>query len=113
MPKMTPSEAFVETLVAHGVKNVFGIVGSAYIVARMAEITGRCFDMALAERGPTQLNIPRDYFYGEIDCEIPHPQRVARGPGAEESLDEAAEILSKAKFPVILCGGGVIMSGGI
>jgi len=215
MPKMTPSEAFVETLVAHGVKNVFGIVGSAYMdaldlfpsagirfiptvheqgaghmadgyarasgrqgvciaqngpgvtnfvtstaaafwahspvvvvtpetgsgtmglggfqetdqlpifskitkfqghvnnLARMAEITGRCFDMALAERGPTQLNIPRDYFYGEIDCEIPRPQRVARGPGAEQSLDEAADILSKAKFPVILAGGGVIMSDGI
>src|SRR4029453_9766271 len=78
-----------------------------------AEITGGCFDMGLAERGPTQLNIPRDYFYGEIDCEIPKPQRVARGPGAEESLDGAADILSKAEFPVILSGGGVIMSGGI
>src|SRR5687768_13858647 len=33
MPKMTPSEAFVETLVAHGVKDVFGIVGSAYMDA--------------------------------------------------------------------------------
>ena len=33
MPKMTPSEAFVETLVAHGVKNVFGIVGSAFMDA--------------------------------------------------------------------------------
>ncbi|MEP7276701.1 MAG: thiamine pyrophosphate-binding protein, partial [Betaproteobacteria bacterium] len=31
--KMTPSEAFVETLVAHGVTNVFGIVGSAYMDA--------------------------------------------------------------------------------
>ena len=31
--KMTPSEAFVETLVAHGVKDVFGIVGSAYMDA--------------------------------------------------------------------------------
>src|SRR5262249_24499610 len=31
--KMTPSEAFVETLVAQGVKDVFGIVGSAYIDA--------------------------------------------------------------------------------
>ncbi|MGE3628188.1 MAG: thiamine pyrophosphate-binding protein, partial [Hyphomicrobiales bacterium] len=31
--------------------------------ARMAEITARCFDMAMSERGPTQLNIPRDYFY--------------------------------------------------
>src|ERR1700694_1073559 len=81
-------------------------------VGRMAEITGRCFDMALAERGPTQLNIPRDYFYGEIDCEIPRPQRLARGPGAEESLDRAAELLAAAKFPVIVAGGGVIISGG-
>src|ERR1700688_5150106 len=31
--KMTPAEAFVETLVAHGVKDVFGIVGSAYMDA--------------------------------------------------------------------------------
>jgi sulfoacetaldehyde acetyltransferase len=30
---MTSSEAFVETLVAHGVRNVFGIVGSAYMDA--------------------------------------------------------------------------------
>ena len=28
MTRMTPSEAFVETLVAHGVKHMFGIVGS-------------------------------------------------------------------------------------
>src|SRR6516164_10019632 len=31
--KMTPSEAFVETLVAQGVTDVFGIVGSAYMDA--------------------------------------------------------------------------------
>src|SRR5213082_3812086 len=31
--RMTPSEAFVETLVAQGVKDVFGIVGSAYMDA--------------------------------------------------------------------------------
>ena len=30
---MTPSEAFVETLVAQGVTDVFGIVGSAYMDA--------------------------------------------------------------------------------
>ena len=34
---------------------------------RMAEYTGRCFDRAMSEMGPTQLNIPRDYFYGEIE----------------------------------------------
>ena len=170
---MTPSEAFVETLVSRGVKDVFGIVGSAYMDAldlfplagirfisvaheqggghmadgyarvsgrhgvciaqngpgitnfvtstaaafwahspvvvitpetgsatlglggfqeteqlpifskitkyqahvnnraRMAELTGRAFDRAMLEMGPTQLNIPRDFFYGDIECEIP------------------------------------------
>jgi sulfoacetaldehyde acetyltransferase len=30
---MTSSEAFVETMVAHGTKNIFGIVGSAFMDA--------------------------------------------------------------------------------
>ncbi|MCK9381834.1 MAG: sulfoacetaldehyde acetyltransferase [Sulfuritalea sp.] len=212
---MTPSEAFVETLVANGVTDVFGIVGSAYMDAldifpaagirfvptvheqgaghmadgyarvsgrhgvciaqngpgitnfvtsvaaaywahspvvmitpetgsmsiglggfqeteqlpifskitkyqghvnnpkRMAEITARCFDRAMLEMGPTQLNIPRDYFYGDYDYEIPQPIRIERGAGGERSLDEAAELLANAKFPVILSGGGVIAAGGM
>jgi sulfoacetaldehyde acetyltransferase len=210
--KMTPSEAFVETLVAHGVKDVFGIVGSAYMdaldlfplagirfisvaheqgaghmadgyarasgrhgvciaqngpgvtnfvtstaaaywahspvvvvtpetgsmtlglggfqeteqlpifskitkyqahvynKARMAELTSRAFDRALLEMGPTQLNVPRDFFYGDIECEIPRPIAIERGAGGERSLDEAAELLAGAQFPVILAGGGVVMS---
>src|SRR5215467_10218519 len=214
MPRMTPSEAFVETLVAHGVKHVFGIVGSAYMDAldlfppagirfisvaheqgaghmadgysrvsnrqgvciaqngpgitnfvtaaaaaywahspvvvitpetgsatqglggfqetdqmpifskitkfqahvnrpdRLAEFTSRCFDLALSERGPTQLNIPRDYFYGDIDVTLPRPIRVERAAGGAKSLDEAAKLLADAKFPVIVTGGGVIMSDG-
>jgi sulfoacetaldehyde acetyltransferase len=79
---------------------------------RMAEITARCFDRAMLEMGPTQLNIPRDYFYGDIECEIPAPIRVGRGAGDEAALDEAARLLASAKFPVILAGGGVIMSEG-
>ncbi|MGA8260380.1 MAG: sulfoacetaldehyde acetyltransferase [Arenicellales bacterium] len=212
---MTPSEAFVETLAAHGVANVFGIVGSAYMDAldlfpaagirfiptvheqgaahmadgyarvsgrhgvcigqngpgitnfvtaiaaaywahspvlavtpetgsttiglggfqeteqmpifskitkyqghvngpgRMAELTGRCLDMALAERGPTQLNIPRDFFYGEIDTAIPEPRNIERGAGGERSLSEAVELLASARFPVIVSGGGVIMADGM
>ena len=210
--RMTPSEAFVETLVAQGVKDVFGIVGSAYMDAldlfplagirfisvaheqgaghmadgyarvsgrhgvciaqngpgitnfvtataaafwahspvvvvtpetgsmtlglggfqeteqlpifskitkyqahvnnraRMAELTGRAFDRALLEMGPTQLNIPRDFFYGDIECEIPRPIVIERGAGGERSLDEAAELLAGAQFPVLLAGGGVIMA---
>ena len=33
MPRMTPSEALVETMVAEGITNVFGIVGSAFMDA--------------------------------------------------------------------------------
>ncbi len=213
--KMTPSEAFVETLVANGVTDIFGIMGSAFMDAmdifapagirlipvvheqgaahmadgyarvsgrhgvvigqngpgisncvtaiaaaywahspvvivtpetgtmgmglggfqeanqlpmfqeftkyqghvvnpkRMAEFTGRCFDRAISEMGPTQLNIPRDYFYGEIQCEIPRPMRVERGAGGEQSLNDAAELLAQAKFPVILAGGGVVMGDAV
>jgi sulfoacetaldehyde acetyltransferase len=80
---------------------------------RMAEYTARCFDRAMSEMGPTQLNIPRDYFYGEIDVEIPKPARLDRGPGGETSLNEAAELLAQAKNPVIVSGGGVVMSDAV
>ena len=80
--------------------------------ARMAELTGRAFDRALLEMGPTQLNIPRDYFYGDIECEIPQPLAIERGAGGEKSLDEAAALLASAQFPVILAGGGVVMADG-
>ncbi|PQP15157.1 sulfoacetaldehyde acetyltransferase [Rhodococcus opacus] len=80
---------------------------------RMAEFTGRCFDRAMSEMGPTQLNIPRDYFYGEIETEIPQPTRLDRGPGGETSLNEAAELLAQAEFPVIVSGGGVVMADGV
>ncbi|BBB29472.1 sulfoacetaldehyde acetyltransferase [Neptunomonas japonica] len=77
--------------------------------ARMAEYTARCFDRAMLENGPTQLNIPRDLFYGDIDCEIPKPIRIERAAGGEESLKEAAELLANAEFPVMISGGGVVI----
>ncbi len=81
--------------------------------ARMAEYTARCFDRAMSEIGPTQLNIPRDYFYGEVDIDVPEPMRVDRGPGGEKTLNEAAEMLKTAKFPVIISGGGVVMADAV
>jgi sulfoacetaldehyde acetyltransferase len=80
---------------------------------RMAELTGRCFDRATTEMGPTQLNIPRDHFYGEIEAEIPQPCRLDRGPGGMRSLDEAATLIAEAEFPVIIAGGGVVMGDGV
>ncbi len=79
---------------------------------RMAEIAARCFDRAMLEMGPCQLNIPRDHFYGDIQATITPPMRIGRGPGDAGALDEAAALLAAAKFPVILAGGGVIMAGG-
>lgn len=213
--KMTPSEAFVETLVANGVTDIFGIMGSAFMDAmdifapagirlipvvheqgaahmadgyarvsgrhgmvigqngpgisncvtaiaaaywahspvvlvtpeagtmgmglggfqeanqlpmfqeftkyqahvnnprRMAELTGRAFDRAMSEMGPTQVNIPRDHFYGEIETEIPRPQRLDRGAGGARSLDEAVDLLADAEFPVIVSGGGVVMADAV
>ncbi len=80
---------------------------------RMAEFTARCFDRAMSEMGPTQLNIPRDFFYGEISCEIPQPMRVDRGSGGETSLQSATDLLATAQFPVILAGGGVVMGDAV
>jgi len=79
---------------------------------RMAEIAGRCFDRAMLELGPTQLNIPRDYFYGDIQAAISPPMRIGRGPGDMAALDAAAALLAQARFPVIVAGGGVILAGG-
>jgi sulfoacetaldehyde acetyltransferase len=48
-----------------------------------------------------------------VTCEIPKPSRLDRGPGGEASLNEAAELLAKAKFPVIISGGGVVMADAV
>jgi sulfoacetaldehyde acetyltransferase len=78
---------------------------------RMAEIAARCFDRAMLEMGPTQLNIPRDFFYGEIEASIAKPMRINHGPGDSAALDAAADLLAGASLPVIVAGGGVIMAG--
>ena len=80
---------------------------------RIAEITARCFDRAMRDMGPTQLNIPRDFFYGEVEVEIPKPLPIERGPGGVHALDQAAAMLAEAKFPVIVSGGGVVMADGV
>jgi len=80
---------------------------------RMAEIAARCFDRAMLEMGPTQLNIPRDHFYGEAEFDIAQPIRIERGAGGEKSLNEAADLLAQAQFPVIVSGGGVVLANGV
>mmetsp|Transcript_43606 Transcript_43606/g.110008 ORF Transcript_43606/g.110008 Transcript_43606/m.110008 type:complete len:620 (-) Transcript_43606:179-2038(-) len=81
--------------------------------ARMAELTARAMDIAMNERGPVQVNIPRDFFYGENDFVIPSPMSIERSAGGVASLKKAAELLANAKRPVVIAGGGVAMAGGI
>ncbi len=80
---------------------------------RMAEFTGRCFDRAMSEMAPAQLNIPRDYFYANGEFTIPEPRRIDRGTGGEKTLNEAADLIAEAKFPVIVSGGGVVMADAV
>ncbi len=74
---------------------------------RMAELARRAFYMAKNLNGPTQLNIPRDYFYGALEDEIYATPSISRGAGSRQALEEAARLLAEAKYPVILAGGGV------
>jgi sulfoacetaldehyde acetyltransferase len=71
---------------------------------RMAELTNRCFHYAMLERGPVQLNIPRDMFYGDVKVNIPEPITIERSSGGKESIQRASELLMKAKNPVIISG---------
>ncbi len=73
----------------------------------MAELTDRCLHYAMLERGPTQLNIPRDMFYGDVDAVIKEPSPVERPPGGAEALNKAAQLLAAAANPVIVAGESV------
>ena len=78
---------------------------------RMAEMMTSSFQSAKVNRGPVQFNIPRDYFYHNTDYFIPQPKNVDNCVGNPAALMDAASLLSNAKTPIILAGGGVGMSG--
>jgi len=80
---------------------------------RIPELLSRCFDYATIDRGPTQFNIPRDLFYGDFKTIIPQPITLERGPGGSDALVRAADMIGGAEFPVILSGGGIVMSDGV
>ncbi len=80
--------------------------------SRVAEVLTRVISKAKRLSGPAQLNIPRDFWTQVVDIEIPDPIEFERSPGGEQSVAKAAELLSTAKFPVILNGAGVVLSEG-
>ncbi|MEP3636675.1 MAG: sulfoacetaldehyde acetyltransferase [Paracoccaceae bacterium] len=80
--------------------------------SRVAEVLTRVISQAKRLSGPAQLNIPRDYWTQVVDIDIPDPIEFEVSPGGENSITEAAKILSGAKNPVILNGAGVVLSDG-
>ncbi|MDO9582674.1 MAG: sulfoacetaldehyde acetyltransferase [Desulfomicrobium sp.] len=81
---------------------------------RAADILRTAFRIAYAERGPVLVDIPRDYFYGELDEEILHPSQYRVAPGGignPEHFAAAVAVLKDAKNPVIVSGRGVVDSG--
>lgn len=80
---------------------------------RIAEVLNRVIEKAWRGSGPAQINVPRDYWTQVIDIELPRVVRLERSAGGAKAIAEAAKLLSGAKFPVILNGAGVILSGAI
>lgn len=79
--------------------------------SRVADTLRTAFRIAYAERGPVLYDIPRDYFYGELEDYIlePHQYRVhERGVGDPVQIERAVELLKNAERPVILSGRGVV-----
>jgi len=84
--------------------------------SRVADSLRTAFRIAYAERGPVLYDIPRDYFYGEVEDYIlePHQYRSdERGAGDPVKIEQAIELLKNAEKPAILSGRGAVDSNGV
>jgi sulfoacetaldehyde acetyltransferase len=79
---------------------------------RVAEVLNRVIMQAKRASAPAQLNIPRDMWTQVVDIELPAIVEFERPTGGEAALAQAAELMSRAKNPVILNGAGVVLSKG-
>ena len=77
---------------------------------RIAEVLNRVIEKALRGSAPAQINVPRDMWTKVVDIELPAGVNIERSSGGPRSVKAAAELLSEAKFPVILNGAGVILA---
>ena len=81
--------------------------------SRVAEVLNRVIMKAKRLSAPAQINIPRDMWTKVIDIDLPAIVDFERPAGGVNAIAEAAKLLSEAKFPVILNGAGVVISGAI
>ncbi len=81
--------------------------------SRIAEVLNRVIEKAIRGSAPAQINVPRDFWTQVVDIELPPIVRLERQAGGSEAVEQAAKILSEAKFPVILSGAGVVIGDAI
>lgn len=81
--------------------------------SRIAEVLNRVIENAWRGSAPAQINVPRDYWTQIIDIDLPDIVRFERPSGGKNAIARAAELLTHAKFPVILNGAGVVIGGAI
>jgi sulfoacetaldehyde acetyltransferase len=81
--------------------------------SRVAEVLNRCIQQARRHSAPAQINMPRDYWTQVVDIALPAVVEFERPSGGEDAIAAAAQLLSSAKFPVILNGAGVVIGGAI
>jgi len=81
--------------------------------SRMAEVLNRVIANAKRASAPAQINIPRDYWTQVIEIDLPEMIDYERPGGGESALQQAADLLSNAKSPVILNGAGVVLADAI
>jgi len=81
--------------------------------SRMAEVLNRVIMNARRASAPAQINVPRDFWTQVIDIELPAIVEFERPAGGAAAVQAAADLLSDAKFPVILNGAGVVLGGAI
>jgi sulfoacetaldehyde acetyltransferase len=81
--------------------------------SRVAEVLNRVILNARRMSAPAQINMPRDYWTQVIDIDLPEMVTFERPGGGEEAVQRAADLLSGARFPVILNGAGVVLGGAI
>jgi len=81
--------------------------------SRVAEVLNRVIINARRASAPAQINMPRDYWTQVIDIDLPAAVEFERPSGGEAAVQAAADLLSGARFPVILNGAGVVIGGAI
>ena len=81
--------------------------------SRIAEVLNRVILQAKRASAPAQINVPRDFWTQVVDIDLPAIVEFERPGGGEDALSQAAELLSNAKFPVLLNGAGVVIGGAI